>query len=84
MADVLKIAREGILKTQIMYQANLSFSQLNEYLSLLKKMKLLQVNTEDGRTTYKTTPKGIRYLENFSNIKSLLKRTSEHNPCKWL
>jgi predicted transcriptional regulator len=80
MAQVLDIAREGILKTQIMYGANLSFVQLNDYLSLLQDVKLLRVNTEDGRTTYKTTPKGIKYLQNFSKIKDLLKKTREHNP----
>jgi len=80
MAQVLDIAREGTLKTQIMYRANLSFAQLNEYLSLLREVELLKVNTEDGRTTYKTTSKGIRYLENFVKIKDLLKKTSENNP----
>lgn len=80
MAEILNIAREGTLKTQIMYRANLSFAQLNEYLSLLQDVKLLKVNTEDGRTTYKTTSKGIKYLENFSKIKDLLKKTREHNP----
>ena len=80
MAQILNIAREGTLKTQIMYRANLSFAQLNEYLSLLQEVKLLKVNTEDGRTMYKTTPKGVKYLENFAEIKDLLKKTSEHNP----
>ena len=80
MAQILDIAREGTLKTQIMYRANLSFAQLNEYLSLLQEVKLLKVNTEEGRTTYKTTSKGIRYLENFSTIKELLKKTQSNNP----
>jgi predicted transcriptional regulator len=80
MAQVLDIAREGTLKTQIMYRANLSFAQLNEYLSLLQEVKLLKVNTEDGRTTYRTTVKGISYLENFSKIKDLLKKNPGNNP----
>jgi predicted transcriptional regulator len=80
MAHVLDIAREGALKTQIMYRANLSFAQLNEYLAFLQEVKLLKVNTEDGRTTYKTTSKGIKYLENFSTIKELLKKTAKNNP----
>ncbi|UCC34087.1 MAG: hypothetical protein JSW53_04000 [Candidatus Bathyarchaeota archaeon] len=80
MAQILSIAREGTLKTQIMYRANLSFAQLNEYLSLLQEVKLLRVNSEDGRTTYRTTTKGMKYLENFSIINSLLKRAHEDNP----
>jgi predicted transcriptional regulator len=80
MAQILNIAREGTLKTQIMYRANLSFAQLNEYLSFLQEIRLLKVNSEDGRTTYKTTSKGIKYLENFSKIKDLLRKTHQHNP----
>ena len=80
MAQILSIAREGTLKTQIMYRANLSFAQLNEYLSFLQEIRLLKVNSEDGRTTYKTTSKGIKYLENFSKIKELLKKDRQHNP----
>ncbi|UCE44571.1 MAG: hypothetical protein JSV57_04325 [Candidatus Bathyarchaeota archaeon] len=83
MAQILSIAREGTLKTQIMYRANLSFAQLNEYLSLLQEVKLLRVNSEDGRTTYKTTSKGMKYLENFSTINDLLKRAHEDNPKGW-
>ncbi len=80
MAEILKIAREGTLKTQIMYRANLSFAQLNDYLSFLKEAKLLKVNTTEGRTIYKTTSKGVKYLENFVKVKELLKKTGEHNP----
>ena len=80
MAQILSIAREGTLKTQIMYRANLSFAQLNEYLSFLQEIRLLKVNSEEGRTTYKTTSKGIKYLESFSKIKDLLKKDHQHNP----
>ncbi len=78
MAQVLSIAREGTVKTQVMYRANLSFAQLNEYLSFLQEVKLLKINTQDGRTIYKTTPKGLKYLENFAGIKDLLQRESKH------
>ena len=80
MAQILNIAREGTLKTQIMYRANLSFAQLNEYLSFLEEIKLLRVSKKDGRVIYKTTPKGLKYLENFAGIKDLLEKTSEHSP----
>ena len=79
MAQILSIAREGTLKTQIMYRANLSFAQLNEYLSFLQEIKLLKVNTNDKRTIYKTTPKGLKYLENFAGIKDLMEKTGEHS-----
>jgi predicted transcriptional regulator len=72
ISEVLTIAKDGSLKTQIMYRANLSFAQLNEYLSFLMKIKLLKVVTENERMIYKTTTKGLKYLQNYGKITSLL------------
>ena len=80
IAEILNVAREGSLKTQIMYGANLSFAQLNEYLSFLLKINLLKTNTGDERTVYKTTAKGIKYLRNYEEIAQLLRK--EGNPVK--
>jgi predicted transcriptional regulator len=80
MAEILKIAKDGTLKTQIMYRANLSFAQLNDYLSLLKGAKLLKVNTTEGRAIYKTTSKGVKYLDNLATVKEWLKRSVAHIP----
>ena len=80
MAEILCAARKGTVKTQIMCRADLTFAQLKEYISFLREVKLLKVNTEDGRTIYKRTPKGVKYLETFAEIKGLLKKTGEHNP----
>ena len=82
MAEILNAARRGTVKTQIMYRADLTFAQLGEYISFLREVKLLKVNTENGRTIYKRTPKGVEYLETFAEIKGLLKKTDEHNPMR--
>ncbi len=74
IAEVLSVAKDGSLKTQIMYRANLSFTQLNEYLSFLLKIKLLKVNEENGKTFYKTTPKGMKYLEAYKTVLELVER----------
>jgi len=81
ISEILIIAKDGSLKTQIMYRANLSFAQLNEYLSFLLKINLLKVVTENERTVYKTTAKGIRYLQNYEKIENLL-RKEEENPVR--
>ena len=72
IAEILTISQEGRLKTQIMYRANLSFAQLNEYLDFLTKMELLEVETENKKAVYKTTEKGGRYLEKYEDISDLL------------
>jgi predicted transcriptional regulator len=74
IAQILVIAKDGSLKTQIMYRANLSFAQLNEYLNFLLKRELLKANTETGKTVYKTTLKGVKYLQNYEEISNLLRR----------
>jgi predicted transcriptional regulator len=51
----------GATKTKLMYSAFISFNQLKEYLSLLVENGLLQY--EEGTHTYKTTEKGIRFLQ---------------------
>ena len=72
MAEILEVARDGVLKTQIMYRANLSFAQLNEYLSLLSDLNLLEAANTSKRTIYKTTEKGLRYLQSYIEIRKML------------
>jgi len=81
IAEILTVAKDGSLKTQIMYRANLSFAQLNEYVSFLLKIKLLKVTEEDGRTVYKITTKGVKFLQSYEEITSLLNKDDE-NPVK--
>jgi len=78
MAEVLEIAKNGCLKTQIMYRANLSFAQLNEYLSFLLEVVLLKETNEDGKHVYRTTRKGVSFLQNYYKTRDLLRRKSTH------
>jgi predicted transcriptional regulator len=80
IAEILEISKDGSLKTQIMYRANLSFTQLNEYLKLLLDLDLLKV-TENGKVVYRATQKGMVYLKNYYKIRQLLSNT-EHEPKK--
>ena len=72
IAEILKIAEDGSLKTQIMYKANLSFAQLNEYLSFLLQMELLEIRKEKRKKIYVTTTKGLEYLGKYGEISILL------------
>lgn len=64
IVDILKIAREGKRKTQIMYKAKLSHAQLKLYLELLRHSGLLESN--DG--VFKTTKKGLQVIKDFESI----------------
>ena len=79
ISEILTIAKGGCLKTQIMYRANLSFAQLNEYLSFLIKMDLLKIKNENRKNTYRTTAKGEKYLEKYRDLADLL-GSNERNP----
>ena len=74
MAEALDIAREGALKTHIMYKTNLSFKQLYFYLNLLLDRKLLEtIKREDSeKTLYRTTDKGLEFLKSYKEIKKSL------------
>ena len=74
MAEMLEIAKKGALKTHIMYRANLSFAQLNEYLSFLLETGLLEAVHKSQKALYKTTEKGFHYLQGLNNITALLSK----------
>jgi len=79
IAEILKVATDGALKTQIMYRASLSFAQLSLYLSLLVKLRLLEAVKRDEKIIYKTTSKGVKYLESYEEIRRLLRKEGKNS-----
>jgi len=80
IAEVLDVARRGAIKTRIMYGASLSFAQLSEYLSFLLDANLLEVVETAKKTIYKTTSKGLLYLQSYMEIEEMLKKEKGDNP----
>jgi len=80
IADILSEATRGVSKTRIMYRASLSFVQLNKYLSFLLDVNLLEVVENPKRRSYKTTNKGLQYLQSYMEIGELLKKEKENIP----
>ena len=79
IAEVLEMAKEGVVKTQIMYDTNMSFPQLKNYLSLLLERNLLEASQTSIKTTYKTTEKGTQYLQQYRTIAELLNKEEATN-----
>jgi predicted transcriptional regulator len=73
IAEILEIAKEGTLKTQVMYRANLSFTQLNEYLNFMLKISLLEKVKTNDREVYRATDKGMDFLQRYREINELLR-----------
>jgi predicted transcriptional regulator len=82
MAEIVDIAKKGTSKTHIMIQANLSFSQLNQYLTLLTKTNLLEKGPYNGKEIYKATEKGLEYLEKQCQLISFLNEDTLKNNVK--
>lgn len=57
--EILRTAEGGAKKTHIMYEAHLSYPQLQKYLNALKKADFLA--EESG--IWKTTKKGLHVIE---------------------
>jgi len=72
ISEIMEISKAGALKTQIMYKANLSFAQLNEYLKLLEKINLLRKSADAGKEVYTATEKGLDFLQRHREIMDLL------------
>jgi predicted transcriptional regulator len=63
LASMLEVARGGVNKTKILYKANLSYSQLVNYLRFLMEKGLMDVvELKKGRNRYTTTTKGFLFL----------------------
>ena len=73
MAQILEITKEGTLKTQIMYKANLSFTQLNDYTQFMLINNLITHKTREGREVYVITLKGLNFLQMHSELLQLLR-----------
>jgi predicted transcriptional regulator len=75
MVEILKTAINGKVKTHIMYKARLSYAQLNAYLPRLVENGFLENlkirRRKDYKRVFKTTQKGIKFIENFENMSSL-------------
>lgn len=58
--EILKKAASGKHKTELMRDVGLSFFQTKQYLGILLKKKLLEV---DDKRHYRTTKQGLEFLE---------------------
>jgi predicted transcriptional regulator len=63
IADILAVARQRAKKTQIMYQANLSYSLLTRYLAEIRRAYLIRFERKER--CFVLTRKGLEFLERY-------------------
>jgi len=83
IAEILKTAVNGKIKTHIMYRAKLSYSQINEYLPMLVEKGFIEnAKVTRGRkrvSVYRTTSKGLQFIENLESVNRLWTRSLSLN-----
>ncbi len=79
IADILQVVSQNAKKTQIMYQANLSYKVLQRYLKTITAASLISFETAEQ--CYVLTPKGREFLQAYKDYsktnKSIEKRLND-------
>jgi len=72
VGEILKITINGARKTEILYQGNLSFTQVQSYIPFLIANEILEEtlvkNNGNSYKQYKVTKKGLNLLEDINRI----------------
>jgi predicted transcriptional regulator len=82
MGEILDTANGGVTKTKIMYHTFLSYNQLKEYLGVLTENDLL--NYDAYTQTFKTSEKGLRFLDTFNQMDGMIKEVEEQRQRLWM
>jgi predicted transcriptional regulator len=72
VAEILETARGGAIKTHIMYKAKLSYSQLEEYTTLLVEKGFLQKHAifkrKRTQDIFKTSEQGEEFIRSYRTL----------------
>ena len=73
IADMLRVGENGAGKTEIMYSANMSYTQIQKYLGFLLSHEFInRVEVGNPVVTYQVTDKGLNLLNNIDSIMEVL------------
>jgi len=72
IADILRAAKEGIKKTQIIFHARLNNEQNKKYLNLMMRKGLIEVEKQGKHELYRTSNKGSEYLREYHKLREFL------------
>ncbi|MDP2932036.1 MAG: winged helix-turn-helix domain-containing protein [Chloroflexota bacterium] len=73
IADMLKVGENGAGKTEIMYSANMSYSQIQKYLGFLMSQGFIdKVELGNPVVTYRVTENGLKLLQCINSVVEML------------
>ena len=73
IADMLKVGGNGAGKTEIMYSANMSYSQLQKYLGFLMSQGFInKVEVGNPVVTYQVTELGVKLIKSIDSVMEIL------------
>jgi predicted transcriptional regulator len=78
-ADILCLSTVAIKKTHIMYKANLSYEQVNYYLSDMLNNELISQHILEDGIVYRTSEKGREYLKHYTRLMDLVVDRQKEN-----
>ena len=78
IAEMLKVGENGAGKTKIMYNANLSYTQIQKYLGfLLSEGFINKMEMGNPSVTYRISESGLKLLESINSLMEMLKLEDE-------
>ena len=73
IADMLRVGENGAGKTEIMYSANMSYSQIQKYLDYLVNQGFInKVDMDNTMVAYQVTDSGLRLLKAIDTLMEML------------
>lgn len=73
IADMLRVGENGAGKTEIMYTANMSYSQIQKYLEYLMNQGFVnKVNMDNTLVAYQVTDTGLKLLKAIDTLMEML------------
>ncbi|MDQ1278810.1 MAG: 45 protein [Thermoproteota archaeon] len=72
-AEILKVARNEVRKSHLVYRTNLNFKLIDKYLEILNKNDLIKGPSD--KKTFKTTEKGLKYLSHVEGFQQYMTKS---------
>jgi predicted transcriptional regulator len=78
IADMLRVGENGAGKTEIMYSANMSYSQIQKYLDyLVNQGFIVRVEMDNTLVAYQVTDSGLRLLKAIDTLMGMLEPSKD-------